>query len=234
MSFESDKSAMTALALSDAELGRLLGKSRQAINIGLNRHKTYLEPHELKVIVREISKDRSGADLESFREYIAASRPEDAESVFETSRLPVTPFNKLDADRGEIWAVLPDYRYFEIECPVVSRAVLELYFDNPSQFRLITTTLEDKARFVTNAKLVAKSGQERQMADALVGDILGEANAYPYLIIRDPNKLDGRKCYVLTRGEFQEIPEARGRAIIERLRQLLESQKADSTVEALS
>ena len=75
----SDKEAIEALGLSESEIADWLGKTRQAINIGLSKQIKYFKPHELSAIYTR-SVNKTPESLQIFRDW--ATRTERDFDIF--------------------------------------------------------------------------------------------------------------------------------------------------------
>lgn len=201
MTFKNDKEAMSAFGLSDAEIGRVLNRTRQAINAGL-KNEIYFAPHELRALYGYMS-ERPNFDLEGFRAFIRASRPQEADSIITGAILSGTGLERIQNEGQVIWAILPDYRYFIHQYPVAADAVLSLFNQDPRLFGLILT---DKRDYEAFQAYVDASELPSRVEAPFYDDMV---NAVPYLIIEHP--LSPKKCrgFALTEGVFQEIPKVR-------------------------
>src|SRR5262245_31922637 len=104
-----DREIRDRFGLTDATIARVIGKTRQAVNYGLEKQKQYLRPHEWLLITLFL-KAQNHPNLPELFAYIGKFHREDAETI-------ISAFGNFATEAeiaasSEVYAVVADYRYF--------------------------------------------------------------------------------------------------------------------------
>jgi len=206
-----DREIADSFGLTDSTIGRVIGKTRQAVNYGLEKQKQYLRPHEWILIILYL-KAQNHPDLPELFEYVRKFHTEDADKI-------ITAFGNFAtepeiAKSRELYAVIADYRYFAHENPR-GAAFLRTLATSPSiRFTFLASNQIDLDAFRSDIGLASHEERHPKAANFAECLVIPEVNQYPYMLMCDP-QTPRAHYYVFGAGAFIRLEKLRGREICE-------------------
>ena len=190
-----DHSLVESIDLSENHIATIIGKTRQAINNGLNgKSPHYFKDHELSSLYLYCRvNDKSSAA--KVRNHILLTRRSSAESILSSNGLFLTQ-TELETGRKVI-AIIPDFRYFMIEHPQNSKLFIERARRDPGTFLIATVSKADSDEFWST---VFPKNSSLDQYQSFPNPII---NAMPYCVFIDHDNLGGGSCWVHGTGGFQ-------------------------------
>lgn len=198
---QQDKDVRTVFGLTDVKLGELIGKTRQAINKGLENNR-YFKPHEWKLIYLYLCSIKHSKTNE-FVDYvnIIYKKNSDKHFIFDIGFSEIFNISSINAE--EAVAVIADYRHFRKEHPNCDKILRDLADRMGESFSFLTSLDTDFEIFVESL------GGRVQIS----GGFLPEANQYPDLLCLDPSVPGGQKYLTCISDAFLPLDDIRGQAI---------------------
>ncbi len=198
MSKPADRDLVSKISLSETEIADLIGKSRQAVNVGLRSdgERLYFKPIELANLYTACW--RNPVHLALIREHVRETRPSEAEEILSANGLFLTEtmLNKAN----DICAVIPDFAYFNIHHPAQAEMLISRARSDLPTFRIAAPSEADAKEFWRH--VFPRGADEEQLL--LNSGIDAAVNALPYCVfISEPGIASHENCWVLGAGGFQ-------------------------------
>lgn len=207
--YDNDRAAVADLGVSEAFIGELLGKSRQAINYGLQQNKSYLKPHELMALLLAC-RSANNHRVSEFEAYIRATRPNSADQII-TAHNNFFLFSVLGTS-DYICGVIPDYRHLNYARPKIAHALLSLIAEKVDKFSIVTVDTGEKEALLKDLEALPREKNSSINLEKLDISVVPEANALPYMLFCDfPDRR--QMPLVLVKDRFEEIDGYRGDAM---------------------
>jgi hypothetical protein len=206
-----DREIRDRFGLTDATIARVIGKTRQAVNYGLERQKQYLRPHEWLLITLYL-KAQNHPDLPELFAYVRKHHLDDAENI-------ISAFGNFATEAeiarsSEVYAIIADYRYFDAENPRGAEFLRTLATSPTIRFSFLTSNKIDLDAFRSGIGLVSYEGTGTEREKNVECLVIPEVNQYPYMLICDPRTPKAR-YYVFGAGILTRLEKLRGKEVFE-------------------
>jgi|SRR6185437_11199583 len=194
MTPKSDRDLLKMLELSEAFVASLLGKTRQAVSTGL-AEPHYFRDSDLATLVNycRVNKADYLADVER---YVGSTREAShARDILSSHGMFLDKESILNA--SELWAVLPDFRFFKSAHPAQAAVLCERARRDIATFTVVTSDARDAALFWNECQI--ESADIRDAATQTIPAV----DALPYSILLDPKTRP--QGWALVSGGYQRL-----------------------------
>jgi hypothetical protein len=194
MNPQSDRELLKFLELTEAFAASLLGKTRQAISSGL-AEPVYFRDSDLATIVNycRVNKPQQIGDI---ARYIEASRdPQRSREIISSHGMFLDSDSVLAA--REVWAVLPDFRFFKSSHPAQAAVLCERARRDILTFTIVTSDPRDATLFWSDCPVGTPDARDASTQTVEAVDAL------PYSILLEPRALV--QGWALVSGGFQKL-----------------------------
>lgn len=208
MQLKDDRDIRETFHLSDSQLGALTKKTRQAINIGLQKS-DYFKSHEWSAIYLHLK----GAGAPHLQELIAHIRYR-----YPDWQEPNTVVNTMDAERlgdfASIVCVIADYRAFKEYNPNCQSTLMDIAVSGNAKITFYTSTDFEQLSLVEDieAAIGARTRHDDVNLDRVEVAFLPEANQFPYMLWCE-NAAGASQYFICTANMFVPLDPLRGDAI---------------------
>jgi len=228
MTLSADRDIGPLFGLNDALIGRIIGKTRQAVNHGF-KSEQYLRPHEWILIVLFL-KAQEHPSLDVLYEYIRKHFKNESKDI-------ISGFGVLSADDDvtdwkNILAVVPDYRFFKLENPTGAQQVVDFFGSTKGTKCFVTSNSIDLQRFCGDVGIKLSASRAFARDDRAECYVIPEANQFPYMLICDIGSNHPR-YFVYAAGKFRPMPKIRGQEIYDCLMPDIQREKERAGTETL-
>lgn len=199
-----DRDAVKLIQISEAHIGTLIGKSRQAIAQGLLKDETYFRDHELNAIFLHL-KTTDVAKAKLLEEHIRRTRPDSAAAILTANGIFLDREAMLEAPF--VLAVIPDYRFFSTMHPDAYANLVRRIEAGAATGIVIS---EDTDKESVEHDLGVRAGDNRKLVK-----IFDETNshAFAYTLFTGTEQTDKVQCWVLGTGGYQQVDPLRADAM---------------------
>ena len=234
MQLFSDKDIRAEFGLSDAKIGDIIGKTRQAVNTGIQKSDSYFKLHELRLIFLHLRNGGAPAtDLLILSDYIKRRFPEWMPPNFAPSSIDTSA--DLTMFRNVV-CIIADYRAFKEFNPDCQKVILKGAISLTTKLQIYTSSQFELDLLVEDIRVEARSeGKDLSVGDEdgmrSVVSYLPEANQYPYMLCCDPD-LEKGSFFVIASNMFVPMDNIRGKAVFHFIRKSLANIESELIVAA--
>lgn len=206
-----DRDIRKLLKLSDAGIARVIGKTRQAVNLGLEKSDSYFRPHEWTLLVLFL-KSQEHPSLDILYKYLE-KKYADQEGVFNNIISGLGNFkDHLEGiSTKNVFCIIADYRHFKNSNPRSLQVILELAHSRDINLQFYTSTSTEKYIFEEDLLNSDAEFQTNTKKNITTGWI-PEANQYPYFLCYDPGT-PVEKYFVCISDKFCALDKIRGQTM---------------------
>ncbi len=202
MQLRSDRELLKLLGMTEQAVASLLHKSRQTLNVGLQRSDQYLRSDELGRLLAYCEANNP-ANAKIAAEYVRDSRDAvEASDALQMGELFAAKNRFLSSHKimttREVWITLPDFRYFKTTYADTLTIIAERARASLDSFKVIVSVPRDAELFFNYAGIDAD-----EVSNAIV--TASEVDAWPYTLLLEPRADGAQTGWVRVTGGFQMI-----------------------------
>lgn len=202
-----DRELRDLFSLTDAKLGEITGKSRQAINAGLEKSDDYFKLQEWILIYIHLMSENN-PNLDNFIQ-LARSKFAGWDEVAPSIGLGSSPVSLSHFER--IVCVIADYRVFRETNPRCHQLIVGLVSAHTAEISFFTSSSIEVDALSREIREIAASDESIRSCAITVG-WLPEVNQYPYLICCDPQSVN-KVFFTCGNNNIVQLDKLRGEAI---------------------
>ena len=217
MKIKEDRDVRRVFGLSDLQLGEITGKTRQAINHGLEKE-LYFKEQEWTLIYLHVQSFEDQSKIDELVKYVSKKFPNWKIPRTENSELmPSVVLN----DFSKIVCIIADYRHFREVNPNCTTRIFDAWFDNSVVLEFYTGVDVEKNILNSQIKSELKSRNIDLDPGDFRSDFLPGANIFPYMICCDP-ETPNRSYFTCSSDKFIHLDSHRGDAIFSFISQYID------------